>query len=135
MDAPVEYKEDGKTKLDKLRNITSGHMFAMYDRLCTPPNKVIFAQAIAVDLKAQGKGVGKALIKAATDIADQHGASMWVHLSDSQAGVSAFQSNGFVKRSEVTVELDEYKTKSHPKNGSDWGSYTFRLLVRDARTS
>ena len=60
------------------------------------------------------QGVGKALAKQATELADLHKAAMWVHLSDWAGSVRAFEANGFKEVSRVIVDLDEYRTKSVP---------------------
>jgi hypothetical protein len=63
---------------------------------------------------------------------------MWVHLSDSEAGQRAFEKNGFRLWPGVglnEVDLDEYAEKGMPegREGTRWGKYCFRCLLRDAR--
>lgn len=105
----------------------------MYDRLTPTGSKVVFTQSIAVDKAHQKQGVGKAMIKWATDLADQHGASMWNHLADNPVAVNAFAANGFKEVNPCAVNLDEFATKPMPKGREKWGTYTFHCMARESK--
>ena len=115
-------------------NLTSADLFCMLERLNIPGSSVIYARSISVDPLSQGQGVGSALIKYAVDIADQHEASMWIHMSDQPNSKRAFEKWGFEVVHELAVDLDEYRTKELPEGRDKWGVYTFRLLRRPANS-
>ena len=115
-------------------NLTSAHLFNVAERLNTPPDKVVYCRSICVHPSAQGQGVGSKLVQVAVDVADEHGASMWIHLSDEPAKGAMFKKFGFEEVNKLDVDLDKYRTKVVPKEiGDKWGIYTFRILRRPAK--
>jgi GNAT superfamily N-acetyltransferase len=119
--------------LRQMRNHTSGHMFAMADRLNRAP-RTVYAMTLAVAPRAQGTGAGHALVGWAARFADEHGAGAWIHLSDSAAGVRVLEKHGFVEVNRLAVNLDAYATKPRTDGGA-WGTYTFRYFRREAQTA
>lgn len=101
----------------------------MMERANRPDTHTLFCTGIAVHPSAQGRGGASALITAAADIADEHAAQSWVHLSDQPGGVRAFQKAGYRVVNALTVDLDEYASKPRPGGGT-WGSYTFSFMLR-----
>lgn len=102
------------------------------ERANRPDTRTLFCTGISVHPSAQGTGVASALISAAVDIADKHGAQSWVHLSDHPGGVRAFEKKGYRVVNALTVDLDECASKPRPGGGA-WGLYTFRFLSREPR--
>ncbi|ORX37109.1 acyl-CoA N-acyltransferase [Kockovaella imperatae] len=137
LDAPINHPDfpadKSLPKIKQLDHLTSGHLYTMSDRLCVPPNKVVYCMSIAVEPSAQGQGVGSQLVKYAVDIADSHGASMWVHLSEDGAKTSAFTKYGFESVNELEFDLDEYREKEVPEGRDRWGKYKFTFARRPAK--
>lgn len=117
-----------QTPLQQLQAITNGHMFGMMSRVNRPDTRTFFCVGISVHPDYQAKGVASALLRWATSYADQHNAQSWVHLSDHDGGVRAFEKQGFKVVNSVTVDLDKYATKH--RGDQPWGTYTFRFLHR-----
>jgi GNAT superfamily N-acetyltransferase len=78
----------------------------------------------------QGKGIGSALLRYATEMADEHGVFMWVH--SSEAAWRAYEKAGFAIVRMLEVDLDEWAPVSPPEGGK-WGRYVIRYMKRDAR--
>jgi GNAT superfamily N-acetyltransferase len=130
-DAPLDILVDPNLPaVEQMRKLTSGHMFAMHDRMNR--GRVLFACTFAVAPTAQGRGVGSALLRWATGLADAHGASAWVHLSDNPGGARALEKSGFREVNRLAFDLDHYATKPKP-GGGKWGVYTFRYFHREVQ--
>jgi len=67
------------------------------------------------------------MVKWAVDLAGTKNAAAWAHLSDSIAGIKAFEKNGFEEVNTVTVNLDEYATKDTEEK---WGRYSHHCMYR-----
>lgn len=113
--------------LQRLESITSGHMTVTLDRACQPTHPTIYCIGLHVDPRSQGLGVGTSMVQWATELADSKKAAGWAHLSDSLAGVKAFEKNGFEEVNTSTVDLDEYATK---EVGRPWGKYSHHCMYR-----
>ncbi|KAK3360653.1 putative GNAT family acetyltransferase [Lasiosphaeria hispida] len=91
----------------------------------------LFVIGLSVSPDFQRRGVGSALLKWGTDIADAHdGAFAWVH---SSAGAwRAYEKAGFRTVRTLDVDLDEYAPVPAPADryeGGKWGRYVFRYMV------
>lgn len=113
--------------LEQLESTTSGHMSVTLDRACQPIHPTIYCIGLHVDPQSQGLGIGTKMVQWATHLADSNNAAGWAHLSDSQAGIKAFEKNGFEEMNTVTVDLDRYATGS---TGRSWGSYSHHCMYR-----
>lgn len=128
MSDPVETSyAPTESPLDRLNSITSGHMSVTLDRACQPTHPTVYCIGLHVDPKSQGLGAGTRMVKWATDLADSKKAAGWAHLSDSLAGITAFEKSGFKEVNTVTVDLDEYATKPI---GKAWGQYSQHCMYR-----
>jgi L-amino acid N-acyltransferase YncA len=122
------------SKIQHLSYLTSTTM-SHYSSLLTPspPNKTLILIAINIAPLYQGQGVGTALIKQGTKIADEVGAKSWV--SSSHDGYRVFERCGFREVGRLEVRLDDFvdvDDEDEEDGGKrEWGEYVWRYLVRE----
>jgi GNAT superfamily N-acetyltransferase len=90
----------------------------------------LFVIGLSVSPAFQRRGVGSALLKWGTDLADAGSTFAWVH---SSAGAwRAYAKAGFKTIRTLDVDLDEYAPVPAPADrfeGGKWGHYVFRYMV------
>jgi GNAT superfamily N-acetyltransferase len=95
-------------------------------------SKSVVITGISVHPEYQGKGVGSALVKWATDKVDKTDTYIWVH--SSEAGWRNFAKGGFEEIGRLDVDLDEWAKEAgdvEPPGGMEkWGIYTVRWMKR-----
>ncbi|KAG6355600.1 hypothetical protein INS49_003562 [Diaporthe citri] len=120
--------------LDQLEEMTSAHLAAFQGSFKN--TRCMYVITLTVHPKYQGRGVGPALIKQGTNLADAEGALCWVH--SSEAGVYTYKKCGFEEVDTLEVDLDDWARKLDikPPAGDDkWGTYTFRYLIRQPKAT
>lgn len=127
----------GGARVKELDAMTGKHLQDNLDSKLTEGCKAIVTCGLSVDPRYQGRGIGSQLMKWATDQADEHGAFMWVHSSES--GWPFYAKHGFEETDTLTIDLDEWAVGPPPKDGlfgdrEKWGTYTFRYGIRQPVT-
>ncbi|KAI7784119.1 acetyltransferase [Diaporthe eres] len=120
--------------LDQLEEMTSSHLAAFQGRFKN--TRCMYVITLTVHPKYQGRGVGPALIKQGTNRADAEGALCWVH--SSEAGVYTYKKCGFEEDDTLEIDLDDWERNLDikPPAGDDkWGTYTFRYLIRQPKST
>jgi predicted N-acetyltransferase YhbS len=127
----VQNLEDEKKKISELRAITSGSLREWGAKLTPEGSKCVILVAIPILPAYQGKGIGSALIKWGTSIADVEGAHCWVSSSD--GGWTAFKKSGFGEVGRLEVDLDDFAgaVRNEFREDGKWGNYVFRYMRRD----
>jgi predicted N-acetyltransferase YhbS len=126
-----------KAKIAELEEITTASMVHWQAKLMPGGCKCMYIIAVSVLPSYQGMGVGRALIRWGTRLADEKGVICWVHSSD--RGWRVFEKEGFGEVGRLSVELDEYAggVRSDGSEGGGgngkWGRYVWRYMVRPAR--
>lgn len=123
--------EREKELIKELGAITSGAMQEWSAKLTPPGSKCMILAAILVLPGFQGKGVGSALIRWGTSIADAEGVYCWVSSSD--GGWTAFQKMGFGEVGRLELELDNFSgaVRNEEREDGRWGNYVWRYMRRD----
>lgn len=120
--------------LEQLEEMTSSHLAAFQGRFKN--RRCMYVITLTVHPRYQGRGVGPALIKQGTNRADTEGALCWVH--SSEAGVYTYKKCGFEENDTLEIDLDYWARKLNikPPVGDDkWGTYTFRYLIRQPKST
>lgn len=131
---PIQPQDLNLDPLEQLEEFTSSHLAEFQGKFKS--TRCMYVITITVHPKYQGRGVGPALIKKGTDRADTEGALCWVH--SSEAGVHMYQKCGFEEDETLEIDLDDWARKLDikPPAGDDkWGTYTFRYLIRQPKTT
>lgn len=116
-------REDSIKKLEALTNQDREDWTA---KLMPPGTKCMFVTTLSVAPAHQKRGVGSALLKWGTDVADKANVFIWVHSSEGAAG--AYEKSGFKVIGELDVDLDEF-APNPPTDGTDkWGHYVFKYM-------
>jgi GNAT superfamily N-acetyltransferase len=132
----VQEESKTKTKIQELAEITNASMKEWQARLMPPGSRCIVLVAISVLPDYQGQGVGSALIKWGTEIADREGVYCWVSSSDK--GWGAFQKMGFREVERLSINLDDFADegiRNERREDGKWGDYTFHYMRREAGAS
>lgn len=117
--------------IKEMESFTNKDMDRWMKKIMPKKSKCMYIVSIAVDPKFQSRGVGSALIQEGTMQADKDNVLCWVH--SSEAGHKIFLRNGFEIKETLEIDLDKYAS-SPPQDKQRWGLYTFRYMVRPART-
>ncbi|KAG9240296.1 putative GNAT family acetyltransferase [Calycina marina] len=120
-----EEEKENDEGLKLLANITDGNMTDMMTNLMPSGTRCMFIVGLTVDPQHQRRGVGKALLKYGTNIADSLGLMVWVH--SSQGALPAYASAGFKPFAKLEVVLDEFAAGPPPEGGL-WGSYAWQWM-------
>jgi GNAT superfamily N-acetyltransferase len=127
----MEILKEKEAGIKRLEELTNSDMKLRQGQLMPPGTKCMFILMFMVSPLHQRKGVGSALLKWGTDIADRHSVYTWVHSSDGAWRV--FQKHGFETIYTLDVDLDEY-APFPPVEGRGidgrWGQYIFRYMKR-----
>jgi hypothetical protein len=130
--AKVEPEEQATTtedtRINRLEAITDADMRSWMARLMPDGTKCMFICTLSVDPGYASLGIGSALMEWGMRIADKDKIFCWVHASDGSH--IFYEKHGFEKVGELTVDLDNFATKSAPDNEGKWGLYTFRYMKR-----
>ncbi|KAK0649929.1 hypothetical protein B0T16DRAFT_410904 [Cercophora newfieldiana] len=126
--------EGEKKELDdpiaRLEQLTSQDLQEWSDAVMPPGASCLIVVGLSVSPDFQRRGVGSALLKWGTDIADRHHTYAWVH---SSAGAwKAYQNAGFKVARVLDVDLDAFAPVPAPLErypGGKWGHYVFRYMV------
>ncbi|KAK0614652.1 acyl-CoA N-acyltransferase [Immersiella caudata] len=128
-----EDEEEKRTRDDpiaRLEDLTSRDLKDWQDTIMPEGASCLFIIGLSVSPAFQRRGVGSALLKWGTDLADKHKSYAWVH---SSAGAwRAYANAGFKVVRVLDVDLDEYAPVSAPVErypGGKWGHYVFRYMV------
>jgi len=93
--------------------------------------RCMYVVSLSVAPAAQSRGVGSALLKWGTDLADRFGVYAWVH--SSEAAWRHYSKHGFEIVGTLDVDLDEWAPGPPPLEegeGAIWGHYVFRYMKR-----
>jgi len=128
--------EDGQPRtVAGLEASTNASMQEWIKRFMPPGTRCRFIMGISVHPSYAGKGVGSALMRAGTELADKERAWCWVH--SSMKGAPSFEKNGFEEVGRIELDLDEFaqgdpdRAKLVRKDGDGkWGRYAWRYMTR-----
>jgi ribosomal protein S18 acetylase RimI-like enzyme len=119
--------------ISRLQDLTNADMERWMEIFMPPGTKCMYIVGLSVSPSYQGRGVGTALLKWGTGIADKFGVFAWVHSSDDEAAWKLYQKHGFEIAGILDVDLDEYAPAPPPieeGEGAVWGRYVFRYMKR-----
>lgn len=128
-------EEPPQDALAQLNELTSSHLANYQNTVMPPGTRCMYIVSISVHPKHQGRNIGTALIKHGTDRADAEGVFCWVH--SSEAGAAMFGKCGFKVDDTLEIDLDSWARKMNidpPAGRSQWGTYTFRYMIRQPIT-
>ena len=118
-----------------LNSITSQSMQDWMAKLMPEGARCMYIMSIAVDPTYTNRGVGRALVKYGTDLADEVGVFCWVH--SSPAGTRLFESCEFREVGRLEIDLDEWANKIEKQTGkqlcsgtTSWGLHVFKYMRR-----
>jgi len=126
----TEEKRAANEKIARLDAMEDADMQRWVAKLMPKGCKCIVITGIRVVPAAQGKGVGTAMLKWATDKADEAAVYMWVHASE--AGRRLFEKGGFEELGSLEVDLDEWAPQPRG-DGEQWGTYVLRYMQREEK--
>ncbi|KAI8591171.1 acyl-CoA N-acyltransferase [Geranomyces variabilis] len=134
-DAPINNDMVVADKAAALEALTSADMARWMSILMPDGCRCMFVVSLIVAPHWQKRGVGRALVRWATDQADKLGLYAWVHASDPSWGM--YQKCGFETVGRLDIDLDSYAI-APPKEGQGvedgkWGQYVFRYMKRMPR--
>jgi ribosomal protein S18 acetylase RimI-like enzyme len=130
----TELEEEADDPIARLEAHTDASMKQWMELLMPDGTKCMFICTLTVSPKFQGRGVGSALLKYGTDIADRFGVFAWVHSSDLEAAWKLYEKFGFKTQGTLDVNLDEYAPAPPPEGENAWGRYVFRYMKRLPQT-
>lgn len=122
--------------LARLNELTSDHLARYQERVMPPGTRAMYIISIAVRPDQHGRGVGSALVRKGTERADAEGVFCWVHASED--GEHVFRKCGFEVDDTLEIDLDHWASQmdiSPPGREENWGTYTFRYMIRQPKTS
>lgn len=123
----AEKDERAKNLIKSLDEWESADMNHWQEVLMPQGSKCIIINGLQVAPAAQGKGVGGAIVRWATEEADKRGVYMWVH--SSAAAFKVYERNGFDVVGTLDVDMDAY-APAPPPEGGNWGRYLIRYMKR-----
>lgn len=126
-----ENAQDKEEGIKRLEQLTDDDRKLRQNQMMPPGAKCMFILMFMVSPLHQSKGVGSALLKWGTDVADRNGVYAWVHSSDRAWKV--FQKHGFQPLYTLDVDLDEYAPfppAEDERGDGKWGRYVFRYMKR-----
>lgn len=139
-----EEHEDKMSGIDRLHALEDADMADMMAELMPAGTSCMYIVGLIVTPQYQSQGVGSALIKYGTTIADHLDIFTWVHASDQSW--KAYAKSGFDVVKELDVDLDEYapappgrdiveRLKGTIGTGEgvteeNWGHYVIRYMKR-----
>ncbi|MCJ1388217.1 hypothetical protein MMC18_001062 [Xylographa bjoerkii] len=121
---------DKDDPINRLMAITDTDMRRWQELFMPTGTKCMFIVGLSVDPKIQGHGVGTALIRWGTAIADTTNVFCWVHSSES--AYSFYKKEGFEVMGTLEVDLDEFAPGPPEEDSGNgkWGHYIFRYMKR-----
>lgn len=122
--------------LAQLRELTDSHFSEFQNSIMPHGVRCLYVVAINVHPDHQGRGVGSALMKLGTHLADQERVFAWVHSSDE--GVEFYRRCGFDIDDTLEIDFDHWAGLMSPKikppaGDEKWGTYTFRYMIRQSK--
>jgi GNAT superfamily N-acetyltransferase len=120
--------EPNNDPISRLQRMTGANMKYWMEKLMPDGVRCMFVAGFHVAPKHQRRGVGAALMKWGTDIADEMGVFIWVH--SSEASAATYRKAGFETIGRLDIDLDEYAPCPPPKKvgGDIWGHYVFEYM-------
>ncbi|KAF9122226.1 hypothetical protein BG015_005622 [Linnemannia schmuckeri] len=133
--APVQAPEGQPLTIKELEETTNQTMNHYVQLLMPEGCQCRFVCGMSVAPAYQGQGIGSALLKWGTDLADKDQVYSWV--SSSMGGWPAYANAGFVEVGRLELNLDDYAQgiKWDQGDGSekDWGTYYWPYMRRDPK--
>ena len=120
---------DEEDPIKRLESLTGGDMMRWLKTFEPEGLKVIRVVGLTTAPKYQMRGIGSALLRFATSVADKMDVYCWVHSSEPAWG--AYAKSGFKVVGTLDVDLDEYAPGPPPKEeegDGKWGHYVFRYM-------
>ena len=120
---------DEEDPIKRLESLTGGDLMRWLRKFEPEGLKVIRVVGLTTAPKYQMRGVGSALLRFATSVADKMNVYCWVHSSEPAWG--AYEKSGFKIAGTLDVDLDEYAPGPPPEEeegDGNWGHYIFRYM-------
>jgi len=120
---------DEEDPIKRLESLTGGDQMRWLRKFEPEGLKVIRVVGLTTAPKYQMRGVGSALLRFATSVADKTDVYCWVHSSEPAWG--AYAKSGFKVVGTLDVDLDEFAPGPPPKeeeSDGNWGHYVFRYM-------
>jgi GNAT superfamily N-acetyltransferase len=123
-------KTGEKDIIARLEAMTDADMARWMENQMPPGTKCMYLVSLSVSPDFQSRGVGSALLKWGTDIADKAGVFMWVH--SSEMAWKTYEKHGFEVVETLDINLDDWAPAPPPNEGKGavWGHYVFRYMKR-----
>ncbi|KAI2472787.1 hypothetical protein F4781DRAFT_321137 [Annulohypoxylon bovei var. microspora] len=125
-----------KSSIDRLHALENADMKYWMSNIVPSSTPCMFIVGVTVSPSHQSRGVGSALIRHGSAIADDLGLPIWVH--SSHQAYEAYRKSGFDTIRELGIDLDEYAPRA-PQEGEEvmgekgsgkWGRYVIRYMKR-----
>jgi GNAT superfamily N-acetyltransferase len=127
--------EDDTDVVSRLNALEDADLRRWSELLMPEGTKCIVLVAFSVTPEFQSRGVGSALLKWSTDVADRLDVFMWVH--SSEAAWKMYEKHGFETVGKFEVDLDDWAPAS-PSGAKEqnpiWGHYVCRYMKRFTRS-
>jgi GNAT superfamily N-acetyltransferase len=126
-----EEKKKATEMIDRLKDMEEEDMQRWQKILMPPGSLCIIITGLAVSPRFQHNGVGAALVKWGTNLADKFGVFMWVH--SSEASYRVYAKSGFEVVGTLEIDLDAWAPAPPPMEegeGAVWGRYVVRYMKR-----
>lgn len=122
----------------RLEEHTSSHFSDFQNRVMPNGVRCMYVVGMNVHPDHQGRGVGTALMKLGTDLADKEDVFCWVHSSED--GAEFYRKHGFEIDDTLDIDLDHWAGQMDPKleppaGDQKWGTYTFRYMIRQPKAA
>ncbi|KAL3426334.1 acetyltransferase [Phlyctema vagabunda] len=121
-----EEKDDRDESIKRLEAMTDADMKSWMEKLMPPGTRCMYVVGLSVAPAFQKRGVGSALLKWGTDLADTENVFIWVH--SSEPAWSAYAKSGFEVIGTLDVDLDEWAVRPPSDGSGKWGHYIFRYM-------
>lgn len=130
----VKTRSPDLDSIAQLEELTSSHFADFMNRVMPDGVRCMYVVGLSVHPQHRLRGVGTALMKRGTDLADAEGVFCWVH--SSEAAAPMYRKCGFEVDDTLEIDLDHWAEPMDikpPAGDEKWGTYTFRYMIRQPK--